>query len=194
VHRHHWQKSDHAQKPPGEVAFQEVQSGRGWQPGLTTPPRGRGKGEWGSAIECLYYGNKLQFEGYGRVSGGVKHEALVLGLLECASASRVIQRSTYLGDMVTLQKRAGMASMPPNGMGKDPMFKLNGELLHGGQGKDNKLINIDCNHNQPGGLNVQLCTTNGLEGLDPPWLEETGEVVLGDNKMQKRKENKCHWR
>ncbi len=124
----------------------------------------------------------------------MKHQALVLGLLECASASRVIRRSTYLGDMVTLQTRAGTASTPPNGMGKDPMFKLNGELLHGGQGKDNKLINIDCNHNQPGGLNVQLCMTDGLEGLNPPWLEETGEVVLGDNKTQMQKENKRHRR
>ncbi len=75
--------------------------------------------------------------GYGRESGGVKHQARVLGLLECAIASKLIQRSTGLGDRVTSQTRAGMESMPPKDTGEDPTFKLNGELLHGEQGKDN---------------------------------------------------------
>ncbi len=95
------------------------------------------------------------------MSGGVKCQARVLSPLECAITSKLIQCSTCLVDRVTLQTRAGTESMPPNNMGKDPTFKLNGELLHGGQGKDNKLINIDCNHDIPGGLEVQLCTSNG---------------------------------
>jgi hypothetical protein len=118
------------------------------------------------------------------VSGGVKCQARVLSPLECAIISKLIRCSTCLVDGVTLQTRAGTESTPPNDMDKDPTFKLNGEFLHGGQGKDSKLINIDCNHNILGGLEVQLCTSDGLEGLNPPRLEETGGVVLGDNTIR----------
>ncbi len=127
------------------------------------------------------------------MSGGVKCQARVLGPMECAITSKLIRHGTGWGETVTLQARAGMESMPPNNAGEDPMFKFNGELLHGGQGKNNKLVNINCNHDQPGGLDVPLCTSKGLEGLNPPQLEETGGVILRDNKTKMGKENKRHW-
>jgi hypothetical protein len=70
------------------------------------------------------------------------------------------------------------------------MFKLNGELLHGGQGKDNTIVTVNCNHNPAGKLNVQPCTTDGLEGLNPPRIEGTGVAIRGDDWMQMCKENK----
>jgi hypothetical protein len=73
------------------------------------------------------------------------------------------------------------------------MFKLNGELLHGGQGKDNAIVNVNCNHNPTGELDVQPCNTDGLEGLHPPQIEETGGAIRGDNRTQMQKENKRHW-
>ncbi len=127
------------------------------------------------------------------MSRGVKCQARVLDPLDCAIAIKLIRRSTGWGETVTSQTRAGTESTPPNNTGKDPTFKLNGELLHGGQGKNNKLVNIDCNYNQPGGLDVPLCTSKGLEGVNPPQLEETGGVVLWDNKTQMQKENKRRW-
>jgi hypothetical protein len=90
------------------------------------------------------------------VSGGVKCQAWVLGLLECAIASKLIRRGTGWGGTITLQSRTGMESTPPSDTGKDPMFKINGELLHGGQGKNNKIVNINCNHNQPGGTRCAI--------------------------------------
>ncbi len=39
-------------------------------------------------------------------------------------------------------------------------------------------------------MNVQPCTTDGLEGLNLPWIEDTGEAICGDNRRQMRKENK----
>ncbi len=69
-------------------------------------------------------------------------------------------------------------------------FKLNGELLHGGQGKDNTIVTVNCTNNPVGELNVQPCTTDGLEGLNLPRIEDTGEDIHGDNQMQMRNENK----
>jgi hypothetical protein len=95
--------------------------------------------------------------------------------------------------MVTTQPRMGGDVTPPNNTGKAPAFKLSNELLHGGKGKDEILVNVNCNHNPTGELEVQPCTTVGWEGLNPPRLEETGGAIHGDNKTQMQKENKRRW-
>ena len=71
----------------------------------------------------------------------------------------------------------------------DQKFKINGELLHGGQGKDNTLVHFACDHNIAG-QPVGEPHTGGVEGLQPPRLETTGGAVYGANKKQMQKENK----
>jgi hypothetical protein len=83
--------------------------------------------------------------------------------------------------------------MPPDNKGKDMAFKLSGELLHGGKGKDKLLVDVTCQINPTGTLEAQPCTSGGWEGLNPPTLDETGGAVHGDKKMQMQKENKHHW-
>jgi hypothetical protein len=74
---------------------------------------------------------------------------------------------------------AGATVTPPNNTGEDLMFKFKGELLHGGQGKDNALVNIDCIHDPMGNHAWQPCMTTGWEGLQPPWLKQWGEPFTG---------------
>jgi hypothetical protein len=124
------------------------------------------------------------------VSGEVKQHVCVLGPLDCKIASKLARRSTCLVDAVTAPSGAGAQSQPPRKKEGNWTFKLNGELLHGGQGKDNTIVNINCNHNPTGELDVQPCNTDGLEGLHPPQIEETGGAIHGDNRTQMQKENK----
>ena len=74
------------------------------------------------------------------------------------------------------------------------VFKLNGELLHRGQGKNNTIVIVNYNHNSTGELDVQLCNTDSLEGVHLPRIEKTGGAIHGDNWTQMCKENRCHWR
>ncbi len=84
----------------------------------------------------MYYRTKLQFRGYDRLSGSGKRQAKVLGQLECAIAHKLIWSSAGLVDIDTTQKKMGGNVTPPDNKGKDTAFKLSGELLHGGKGKD----------------------------------------------------------
>ncbi len=78
------------------------------------------------------------------MSGSVKRQAKVkvLGPLECAIARKMIWRSTCLGGTVTRQPGMGGDITPPNSTSEASTFKLTCKLLHGGQGKDNTLVNL----------------------------------------------------
>jgi hypothetical protein len=65
-----------------------------------------------------------------------KRQAKVPGPLECAIANKLIQSSAGLVYTDTTQKKMGENVTPPKNKGKDTAFKLSGELLHGGKGKD----------------------------------------------------------
>ena len=67
----------------------------------------------------------------------------------------------------------GAEVTPSPDMAEDQTFKLNGEVLHGGQSKDNTLVNIACNHDARGKPAWEP-HTSGWEGLQPPQLETTG--------------------
>jgi hypothetical protein len=142
-------------------------------------------------MEQLCHGNKLQFGGLGKVSGGMKRQAQVLDPLECAITSKLIRHSTGRGNKKISTSVMGADITPPNDTGYDQTFKLNGELLHGGKGKDNTLVNIDCNHNTMGEP-VWQPQTSGWEGLQLPRLETMRGAVYEDNKTQMQKENKHH--
>jgi hypothetical protein len=128
------------------------------------------------------------------LSGSGKRQAKVLGPLECAIANKLIRSSTGLVDTVTTQKIMGGNVTPPDNKGKDTALKLSGELLHGGKGEDKLLVDVNCHNNPMGALDVQLCTSESWEGLNPPTLEETGGGVHGDDMTQMGKENKLHRR
>ena len=145
----------------------------------------RGKGEWSSAMERFYYGNKFQFGGFRTVSGGVRRQARVLSPLECDITNKLIRHGTDRDDTKPTTSAMGAELMPSPDTAEDQTFKLNGELLHGGQGKDNTLVNIACNHDIAG-QPTQEPHTSGWEGLQP------GGGVYGDYKKQMQKENKHH--
>jgi hypothetical protein len=128
------------------------------------------------------------------VSGEVKQHVRVLGPLDCKIATKLARRSTCLVDAVTAPSGAGAQSQPPCEKEGDLTFKLNGELLHGGQDKDNTIVNVNCTYNPTRELDVQSCNTDGLEGLHLPRNEETGGAIHGDNRTQIQKENKHCWR
>ena len=64
-------------------------------------------------------------------------------------------------------------------------FELDKELLHGGKGKNNDVIELNYDHTQ-----MERNTTTSWEGLKSPQLEGTGEAVQGDNRKAMQRENK----
>ncbi len=109
----------------------------------------------------MYYGTKLQFGGYDRLSGSGKRQAKVLGPLECAIANKLIRSSTGLVDTDTTQKKMGGNVMPPDNKGDDTAFKLSGKLVHGGKGKNKLLVDV---------------TTTTQRG---PWMHNRVPVAAG---------------
>ncbi len=144
-------------------------------------------------IKRVYYGNKVQFGGYKRLGKGKKHQAMVLGQLECEIDNKLIQKSACLGKTVGTQKTLGGNVTPQNKPGDAPEFKLSSKLLYGGKGKNKIVVNVNHTNNPPRDLDVQPCLIGGWEGLKPPRLEETGGAIHRDNKTKMRKENNCRW-
>ena len=101
---------------------------------------------------------------WGKVSGGVKCQAQVFSPLDCAIASKLIRHGTGRGDKKTLMSLMWAEVTPSPDTEEDQTFKLNGELLHGGKGKDNTLVNIACNHDTMGDP-AREPHTSGWEGL-----------------------------
>ena len=109
-----------------------------------------GKGEWGSGMEQFYYGNKLQFRSYMTNKGVVRHHAQVLGPLECAIADKLTRHTTENGKGNPPISAMGTAVSAPAQKELNHKFKLNGELLHGGKGKDHTLVHVSCDRHDKG--------------------------------------------
>ena len=86
-------------------------------------------------MERFYYGNKLQFGGFKTESGGVRHQAQVLGPLECAIADKLTRNDTDRDKRNPTTSAMGAEVTTTPHTVEDQTFKLNGELLHGRQGK-----------------------------------------------------------
>jgi hypothetical protein len=141
-------------------------------------------------MKRFYYGNKLQFGGFITKNGGIRRQAQVLGPLECAIADKLTRHGTERGKVKPPTSAMGAEVLKSPQTEGDHKFEINGELLHGGQGKDNTLVHFACDHHGLAGHPVEEPHTGGLEGLHPPRLETTGRAVHGADKKQMRKENK----
>jgi hypothetical protein len=58
---------------------------------------------------------------------------MVLGLLECEIANKLIRKRACLGEMVGTQKTLGGNVTPQNNPGDALEFKLSNKLLYGGK-------------------------------------------------------------
>jgi hypothetical protein len=74
--------------------------------------------------------------------------------------------------------------------GTKPEFKLKGELLYRDQGKDNAIVNNDSYTNNTKTMDKMNINTQFMEGLHPPRLEESGDIVRRETKALMKKENK----
>ena len=138
-------------------------------------------------MEQLYYGNP--YGAQDRSTGNTTLKEQILGPLECAPANKHIQRSKCQVD-ASESKTFGVEIELPKKSGTNVIFAAKGELLYGGQGKTNKLINNDCTSIIPCAPGIVQDTTDPMEGLKQPRLEDNGEVVLGENKAKLCKEIK----
>ena len=116
------------------------------------------------------------------------HQAQVLGPLECVIADKLTWHGTDRGKVKPPTSAMGAEVSTSPHTEEDQNFKINGELLHGGQGKDNTLIHFACDHNIVGHP-AEEPHTGGLGGLQPPRLETTGGAVHGADKKQMQKKN-----
>ncbi len=121
---------------------------------------------------------------------GEKQQARVLGPLDCTIAKKLAHRGQDMGNTTSTNVAEGGLE-PTRDAGKKTPFKLSGELLYGGQGKDNSLVTSDCIDNTLFGCEVRhdQREASNMEGLCPPRLELTGDSVQGDMKKVLRKEN-----
>ena len=119
----------------------------------------------------------------------------MLGPLDCAIAKKLARRGQDMGN-TTNTKVAERGLEPTKDAGTTTPFKLSGEFLYGGQGKDNSLVTPDCIDNTAFGCEVRSDQggASNMEGLCPPRLELTGDSVWGDMKRVLRKENRQHRR
>ena len=122
--------------------------------------------------------------------GDVRRQAQVLGPLECAIANKLTRHNTEKGKGNPPTSVIGTEVSAPSQTELNHNFKLNGELLHGGKGKDHTLVHVSCDHHDIPGHHMEEPHTGGLEGLQPPRLETTRGAVYGADKKQMRKENK----
>ena len=143
-------------------------------------------------MKRFYYGNKLQFGGFITDNDGIRRQAQVLGPLECTIANKLTRHGTERGKVKppTSVMGAEVSKSPQTETEGGHKFKINGELLHGGHGKDNKLVHFACDHQDIAGHPAEEPHTGGLEGLHPPWLETMWGTVHGADKKQMQKENK----
>jgi hypothetical protein len=123
----------------------------------------------------------LQVQGNTQKFGGGGGHARVLGPLDVAIAQKFTmphasEKPVGTGNRVILDKVT---------MIDKSTFELDKELLHGGKGKNNDVIELNYDHTQMG-----RNTTTRWEGLKSPRLEGTGEAVQGDNRKAMRRENK----
>jgi hypothetical protein len=123
--------------------------------------------------------------------GDVRRQAQVLGPLECAIANKLTRHNTEKGKGNPPTSVIGTEVSAPSQTELNHNFKLNGELLHGGKGKDHTLVHVSCDHHDIPGHHMEEPHTGGLEGLQPPRLETTRGAAYGadKNKCEKRTSN-----
>ena len=112
------------------------------------------------------------------MSGGVRCQAQVLGPLECTIDNKLIRHGTDRDNRKQMTSAMGAEVTPSPNTVEDQTFKLHGELLHGGQGKDNTLVNFACNHDIAVGPAGEPHSSS-WEGLQLPRLETAGGGRLG---------------
>ena len=132
----------------------------------------------------------MQFEeDKSKIGGGTKQQAQVLGSLEGKVASKLIGWSTHIGKEAATTQR-GTTRPPEGGMAKKPDFKLKGEQFYEGQGKDNMIVNNESYSHTAKSTEEGHSNTQKMEGLQPPQLEESRNIVRGETKALVQKENK----
>jgi hypothetical protein len=124
-----------------------------------------------------------------KVRGGMTQQAQVLGPLECKVASKLIRQSTHIGKEAATTQR-GTTRPLEGGTVMKPDFKLKGELLYEGQGKDNTIVNNNSYSHTTKSTEEGQINTQGMEGLQPPCLEESGDIIHGETKALMQKEKK----
>ncbi len=67
-------------------------------------------------------------------------------------------------------------------------------MLYEGQGKDNIIVNNNSFSNTTKSMVEGHINTQGMEGLHPPRMEESGDIVCRETKTLLQKENKCRKR
>ena len=122
--------------------------------------------------------------------GDVRRQAQVLGPLECAIADKLTRHTQEEGKGNPALTAMEKAVLAPTQKELNNTFKLNGELLHGGQGKNHTHIHVSCDPHDIPEHHMEEPHTDGMEGLQPPRLETTKGAVHGANKKQMQKENK----
>jgi hypothetical protein len=116
-------------------------------------------------------------------------QARVLGPLECEDASKLIRQSTQIGKEAATMQR-GITRPPEGGTATKPDFKLKGKLLYEGQGKDNMIVNNESYSYTAKSTEEGHINTKCMEGLQPPQLEESGDIACGETKALLQKENR----
>ena len=139
-------------------------------------------------MEQFYYGNKLQFRSHMTNKGDVRRQAQVLGPLECVIANKLTRHTTENGKgnpPISAMGNAVLASVQKE---LNHKFKLNGELLHEGKGKDHTHVHVFCDRHDIPGHHME---EPGLEGLQPPRLETRRGQYTGQikNRCKKRTSN-----
>ncbi len=84
----------------------------------------------------------------------------------------------------------GTTRPPEGGTAAKLDFKLKGELLYEGKGKNNMIVNNKFSSHTTKSTEEGLIYTQKMEGLQPPRLEESGNIVRGETKALMQKENK----
>ncbi len=92
----------------------------------------------------------------------------MLDPLDCAIASKLAGRNMCLVDVATAMPESDKQPRATRDKNRDSTSKLNGKLLHGRQGKNNKLIIDNCEHIPARDSDRNQCTDNNLDGLNPP--------------------------
>ena len=99
--------------------------------------------------------------GFQNKNGGIRCHAQILGPLVCAIADKLTRHGTERGKLKPPTSAMGAeVSKSPQTEGGHK-FKLNGELLHGGQGKDYTFIHFACDHQDIAGHPAEEPHTGG---------------------------------
>ena len=125
-----------------------------------------------------------------------KQKADILGPVACTWAYKLEERTHCTVDAAESKSKVNWKE-PKWVKEKDTKFKLTGETLYGGQGKNrpiiinqNELSNIQNKHKGQREDHTMHDIKPFYDGLFQPRLNHIDKVISGHNKMKMRKENK----